>query len=165
MLPPYYETLEGPTIINAERSLLLQDVAPELKPAVKGTSAEIRGLQAAGRVGEDKSVFIVSPGVAYIIALGEVSSLLGAKLDLISGGDKESDLLGYPRRAGLNPEQKISAAVTLDGEVVTDLGEMKSHAEGRNLIWAAEGLPAETIALAERVATAWIAKENQNGLG
>ncbi len=47
----------------------------------------------------------------------------------------EGELLGYPDREGAD----MDAAVTKQGEVVTDLPMMKQEAENKNLMWAAEG--------------------------
>ena len=159
----HYEDMEGGTVINAERSLMLQDAAPEVKPVVKGTRAEVQALQSQGRIRQERIVFIASIGVAYIVDLGAVQAIYGgtqtealrqAKLDLLAGGDQESALLGYPPREGLEPWEKIPAAVTLEGLVVTDPYELAVQLTEGNVIWAAEGGAEEVTLLAGRVARA-----------
>lgn len=156
--PTHDNLAEG---IPASDSLDLQNVAPEVKPVVKGTKPEILALKKQG--GTEGKVIYTAGDVAYIIDPTAVQGIYGgskaeairkAKLDLKKGGDAESNLLGYPDRENTTPDQTIDAAVTKTGEVVTDLPTMKAEKEAGNIAWAAEGKPEEVTAKAEGVAAA-----------
>ncbi|MDD2898999.1 MAG: hypothetical protein PHI31_09830 [Desulfuromonadaceae bacterium] len=156
---PTHENLsEG---IPASASAELQAIAPEVKPVVKGTKAEILDLKRQGAADgkivhtDGDTAYILDPKALQGIYSASIpESLRKAKLDLRQGGDAESVLLGYPKRAELVPAETIDAAVTKQGEVVTDLPTMKAEKEAGNIAWAAEGKPEEVIAKAEGVAGA-----------
>ena len=159
-----HEDLEGPGVVTASASHALQERAPELKPVVKGTAAEVLAMEKSGEIDKGKVIFMLPlpADVAYIIDPDAVHALYGgtvqkavtqARQDLMAGGDKESILLGYPNRQGV--ENPVTAAVTGDGQVVTDLPEMKKHADAGNIIYAAEGKPEDVAQYAEKVAKRW----------
>jgi hypothetical protein len=121
-------------------------------------------MKKSGEVGNDKVIFMLPPpaDVAYIIDPDVVHALYGgsrqkavtqAKRDLLEGGAKESQLLGYPNREGV--QNPVTAAVTKDGEVVTDLPAIKEHVDKGNVLWAAEGKPEEVMQHANNVAKRW----------
>ena len=156
--PTHDNLAEG---IPAAESLNLQKAAPEVKPVVKGTKAEILDLKKQGST--EGKVIYTAGDTAYVIDPAAVQGIYGgsvpeslrkAKLDLKAGGDAESTLLGYPARNGLTPDQTIDTAVTKTGEVVTDLPTMKAEKEAGNIAWAAEGRPEEVIAKAQGVSNA-----------
>jgi hypothetical protein len=159
-----HENLDGPGVVDATTSHELQAKAPDLKPVVKGTAGEVLAMKKAGQLGNDKVVFMLPPpaDVAYIIDSTAVHALYGgsvqkavtqARRDLLAGGAKESSLLGYPNREGV--DNPVTAAVTKDGEVVTDIPEIKDHADKGNVLWAAEGHPADVAKYAENVSRRW----------
>lgn len=156
--------------VNAETSHALQSKAPEVKPVVKGTKAEVLALKQAGKITPGNVIFVSGKGDAYIInakAVQEIygaspaSSLKQAKKDLEAGGPIESILLGYPDRS--KSEQPVSAAVDKQGNVITDLGEMADAVAKNNVLWAAEGEQDEVQGLAGRVATKWKEMGSANG--
>jgi hypothetical protein len=156
-----HESLDGPGVVTAETSHELQQMAPNVKPVVKGTKAEVLRMKQTGRVAPGSIVFTMPDDTAYIIDPDAVQAIYGgskaeavkrAKLDLRDGGDKESILLGYPKREGV--QNPVSAAVDRGGNVITDLPEMKANAEAGNVLWAAEGEPGDVADKAGQVAQA-----------
>lgn len=166
---PNHENLDGPGVVTASTSHELQRVAPDLKPVVKGTKAEVLRMKQTGQVGPGNIVHIGKNGEAYIINVSAVQELYGAspqqslrmaRQDIDDGGEMESILLGYPKREGV--ENPTTAAVDRDGNVITDLPEMKAKAEAGDVIWAGEGNPAEAQQMAETIGNRWktIGEEN-----
>jgi hypothetical protein len=158
---PDHDNLETAAVTAAD-SLDLQNQAPEVKPVVKGTPAEIGELIRGGKTPEDRVLFS-GKGSAYIIDPEAVRRIYGvprdeairnAKRDLLSGGDAEGKLLGYPSREGVAPKETIDVAVTKKGEVITDLSKMREEAAAGNIAWAAEGAPDSAREHADRVAHA-----------
>lgn len=145
--------------VTASTSHELQAKAPEVKPVVKGTKSEVLRMKMSGEIQPGNAVFVGGDDTAYIINLAAVQGIYGdsvqkslnmAKKDLKSGGDMESLLLGYPNRSG---EEKQTAAVDREGNVLTDLGEIAANKD--NILWAAEGEPEDVQGHAERVAKKW----------
>lgn len=154
---PTHDDLEGAAVTAAD-SLDLQDKAPEVKPVVKGTNREIMALKAANKIPPGMVVWPTGNGTAYIIDPNAVQSIYGgskaesvrkAKIDLRKGGEMESVLLGYPSREA---EDTIDVAVTKDGDIVTDLAEMKEHSDNGNVAWAAAGREEDALEKARQVA-------------
>lgn len=154
---PTHDNLEE-AAVTAEDSLELQNMNPKVKPVVKGTNKEIAALKAANKIPPQRVVWPGGNGAAYIIDPDAVQGIYGgsksesvkkAKIDLRKGGEMESVLLGYPPRAVEDP---IDVAVTKDGDVVTDLAEMREHADAGNVAWAAEGDEEEAMEKAQNVA-------------
>lgn len=159
-----HESLSGPSVVSASTSHELQNKAPEMKPVVKGTKAEVLRMKINGEIGPQKVVFTDGKDAAYIIDANAVHAIYGgtiaqavtqAKKDLKNGGNMESLLLGYPDRDGIDPESMQDVAVDRDGNVITDLGDMKNAAESQNVIWAAQGKPEDVTAQAEKVSKRW----------
>lgn len=141
---PIHDDLHG-AAVTGEDSLDLQETDPTVKPAVKMTVPELVKLAMERDLGQ-KPVFILGP-TAYVIdpAGGDILEVIAS---ILSGND--SAALGYPER----PEEGgVDVAVTKQGDVVTDLEEMRHHADNGNVAWAAEGTPEEAQAYAERVAS------------
>lgn len=154
--------------VNASTSHQLQSVAPEVKPVVKGTKAEVLAMKQRGQIAPGNVVHIGANGDAYIINAKAVQDIYGAstaqslkmaKKDLEDGGEIESILLGYPVRG----ENNVTMAVDKSGEVLTDMGDIAKAAESNNVIWAAEGNGDDVQGLAERVARKWktIGEDNE----
>jgi hypothetical protein len=136
---PTHDDLEGAAVRGSD-SLDLMDLDETVKPAAVMTIPEL--VQSIDRIG-DRNVFI-SGGKAYVISPTVNAS--EAVQSILSGDD--SSLLGYPEKGDSD------AAVTKDGEIVTDLGRMKEEAEAGNVIWAANGTPETLQGQAERVVDA-----------
>jgi hypothetical protein len=143
---PTHDDLEG-AAITGQDSLELQDIDASVKPAVKMPIAEFLGSQ----ISPTKPFFGPGNGSVYIFAENS-SGLKDGIENIIDGND--SEILGYPDREGLSKDETTDAAVTKQGEVVTDLAQMKQHADNGNLSWAAEGLPEDVTVKASKVAEA-----------
>lgn len=122
---PDHEDLDNCAVRGAD-SLELQEIAPEVKPAVKMTVAEFMGAQ----IPPAKPFFSPGNGTVYVFAKS-TPELESAIVDILSGDD--SEILGYPEKGPLD------AAVTKQGNVVMNLPEMRQHAENGNVAWAANG--------------------------
>ncbi|KAB0668936.1 hypothetical protein F6V30_13950 [Oryzomonas sagensis] len=147
--------------VSAETSHQLQAIAPEIKPVVKGTKAEVLKLKQTGQIAPGNVIHIGKGGEAYIINAKAVQELYGvspaqslkmAKQDLEAGGEIESTLLGYPKRDVENP---VTMAVDNGGNVLTDMGDIATAHDQGGVIWAAEGENADVQRHAERVAQKW----------
>lgn len=135
--------------VTAADSLELQNAAPEVKPVVKGTPQEMLALDNNGAL--EGKVLHQEGDAVYAIDPTAINPD-EAKAAIAQGGDAESAVLGYPKREGLTTEETTDVAVTKQGEVVTDLPQMKAETEAGNVAWAAEGKPEEAIPQAEMVA-------------
>lgn len=143
---PTHENLgEG---VTAKDSL---SVPSEVKPVVKGTADEMSALQIEGAL--DGKVLHQKGDAVYAIDPKAVD-VEQAKVAIEQGGDAESAVLGYPPRDAVPVEQRADAAVTKQGEVVTDLPTMKAETEAGNVAWAAEGEKGAVEAKAQEVAGA-----------
>lgn len=124
--------------VTGEDSLYLQSIDPSVKPAVKMTAKELAKHmdKVAGKM------VVMWNDVAYVIdpAAVDPSAIIEA---VLTGND--SEILGYPQRG------PMSAAVTKQGDVVTDLPAMKTHAATKNVQWAATGEYAPLMAKATAV--------------
>jgi hypothetical protein len=136
---PDHENLAAAAVTGAD-SLDLQELAPEIKPTAKMTVEEL--AQHYDRV-KDKPV-LVWQGTAYVFADATIAEQY---LESVLLGE-DSEALGYPEKG------EADAAVTKDGEIVTDLAQMKQEAEAGNVIWAANGSPEELQHKAEQVVQA-----------
>lgn len=146
---PTHENLkEG---VTAADSLELQNKAPELKPVAKGDVWDMAEQAQQGKL--DGKVTHQEGDAVYAIDPNAINPE-EAKAAIAKGGDAESEVLGYPTREGLTPEQTADAAVTKQGEVVTDLPTMKAETEAGNVAWAAEGKKGAVEAKAREVAGA-----------
>jgi hypothetical protein len=157
---PNHDDLKG-AAVTAKNSLQLPS---DVKPVVKGTKQEILELKKSGDIGPEKVIFTLDKDTAYAIDKKAVQTIYGGSIteavnqtrrDLKKGGDKESSLLGYPNRQGLQPHETIDAAVSGEGAIITDLDQMKEEADKGNIIWAAEGRPEEALDKAQTVARRW----------
>lgn len=146
---PTHDDLAGAAVTGAD-SLALQAKDPAVKPAVKMTLPELVKLAMERKV-EGKTLLVLGDGTSYVMdpQAGNIAEIANM---ILSG--KESAALGYPDRTGLSPGETIDTAVTKQGEVVTDLGDMRQHAEAGNVAWAAEGRPDDALQHAEKVAAA-----------
>lgn len=143
---PDHDDLEN-CAVRGEDSLELQDIDPEVKPAVKMTVAEFLGAQ----IPTTKPFF--SPGNGSVYVFSENAPNVKESIESILEGD-DSEILGYPEKGPLD------AAVTKQGEVVTDLPTMRQHAENGNVMWAANG---EEIPLMEKAGKVASAIRGQRG--
>lgn len=171
---PDHDNLSGPGVVTAETSHELQKVAPDLKPVVKGTKAEVLRMKMSGQISPQSVVFTDGKDTAYIIHAPTVQGIYGgslvqavneAKRDLKKGGEMESVLLGYPSREGV--ETPITAAVDKEGNVVTDLQEMQEKAADGEILWAAEGEQGDVEKMASTIGERWKSQEgeDENGEG
>jgi len=148
---PTHDDLAG-AAVTGQDSLDLQDMAPEVKPAVKMTLDEFYSAQIA----PEKPFFAPGNGTVYVFT-ENAAGLESAVENIIAGND--SEILGYPSREGLEKGEMVDVAVTKQGEVITDIARMRDEAQAGNVAWAAEGAEAEVIAKAEQVAAAIQRKE------
>lgn len=143
---PTHENLgEG---VTAKDSLA---VPPEVKPVVKGTTEEMSALQSEGAL---EGRVLHQKGDAVYAIDPKAVDVEQAKVAIEQGGDAESAVLGYPPRDAVPVEQRADAAVTKQGEVITDLPTMKAETEAGNVAWAAEGEKGAVEAQAKEVAGA-----------
>lgn len=133
---PDHENLDT-CAVRGQDSLELQDLDPTIKPAVKMTFSEFQGPQ------EGKIAVILPDGTTYVVA-PEAVNPIDAISAILSGED--SELLGYPAKGNEH------AAVTKQGDVVTDIPEMRQHAEAGNVAWAANGTGDDLMNRAANVA-------------
>lgn len=133
---PDHEDLEN-CAVRGQDSLELQNLDPSIKPAVKMTYNEYQGPE------ESKMAFIMDNGETYIIDLS-VCDPHKALTDILRGED--SELLGYPQKGNEH------AAVTKQGEMVTDIDQMREHANNSNVAWAANGEGDDLMTKAAQVA-------------
>ena len=150
---PTHDDLAGAAVTGAD-SLELQDMAPEVKPAVKMTMQEFTGLQDS----IEKPFFSLGNGEVYVFDQNALD--VKEAIEKILEGD-DSEILGYPDRNQVDDGDMTDAAVTKQGEVVTDLTQMRSEAGNGNVAWAAEGEEAELLDRADRVAAAIKTRRNQ----
>lgn len=150
---PTHDDLAGAAVTGAD-SLELQDMAPDVKPAVKMTMQEFVGLQDSIQ----KPFFSLGNGEVYVFDQNALD--VKDAIEKILGGD-DSEILGYPSREGVADEDMTDAAVTKQGEVVTDLGQMKAEADGGNVAWAAEGAEDDLMSRAGKVAASIKERRNQ----
>lgn len=149
--------------VTGKDSLNLQNISPDVKPVVKMTRQELVDLKKSGEIGADKQVFSVGD-TGYVIDPNAVHSVIGAenkaasvnqaKRLLRQGGDAESTLLGYPNREGLADGEKITGAVTKQGDMALTPDEVKAHADNGNLIYGMEGRPEDVVQKVGEVAEA-----------
>lgn len=129
-------------------------VPPSVKVAVVGTPAEVKQLIADGKT-EGRVVFKAN-NKAYVIdpteAIRQFGSIAEAKRRIKAGGDAESAVLGYPSRPEGAPLE--TAAVTKQGEILTDPTAIKQAATAGEVAYAAEGTPAELATKTQSVADA-----------
>jgi len=143
---PTHENLgEG---VTAKDSL---SVPSEVKPVVKGTPEEMLTLDNEGAL---EGKVLHQKGDAVYAIDPKAVDVEQAKAAIEQGGDAESAVLGYPPRDAVPVEQRTDAAVTKQGEVVTDLPTMKAETEAGNVAWAAEGEKGAVEAKAQEVAGA-----------
>lgn len=124
---PDHDDLAG-AAVTGQDSMDLQNLVPGVKPAVKMTFEQFGPIMAQGIPG--KVAVVMEDGTTYVIDY-EATDPVEALQDILEGDD--SELLGYPAKGDQD------AAVTKQGQVVTDLGEMKQHADAGNVAWAANG--------------------------
>jgi hypothetical protein len=129
--------------VTGQDSVDLQNLAPQVKPAVKMTFEQFLPIFAKGTPG--KVAVITEDGTAYIIDYAATDPV--EAMEKIMEGD-DSELLGYPAKGDHD------AAVTKQGEVVTDLTEMQQHAAAGNVAWAANGSGQELQDKAQQVSAA-----------
>ena len=129
--------------VTGQDSLDLQNLAPQVKPAVKMTFDQFAPIFARGIPG--KVVVTMEDGTTYIIDYAATDPV-GAMERIMEGND--SELLGYPAKGDHD------AAVTKEGEVVEDLDEMRQHADAGNVAWAANGERGELLKKAAAVSSA-----------
>lgn len=122
---PNHDDLDTAAVTGGD-SLQLQELDPSVKPAVKMTVKELTKHMDRTK----GKVVIVWDNAAYIIDPTAVDPT-DAMADILSGND--SEILGYPERG------PMSAAVTKQGDIITDLPTMKRHATTKNIMWAASG--------------------------
>jgi len=152
-----HENLAGDTVITARDSMT---VAPEKKPVVKGTVSEVQEMGKTGELNpREHQVFYPDGksnpnGVAYVIRKAGIDRPIEAvKKELRMGGDAESRWLGFPERESVPPGERATAAVTKQGEVVTEPARIVEESANKNLQWSAEGEPTEVVAKANEIAT------------
>lgn len=129
----------GTARVTPDKSL---EVPSEVKPVVIGTPEQISEIE----VPEGKEVYQVGQK-SYIMDVEAVHNQIGedtpnkslrkAKRMLQAGDD--SQLLGKPSREGVPQEELETAAVTREGEVLTEPDQIKQETEAGNVIEAAEG--------------------------
>ena len=149
----------GGSAVTGQDSLSLQAMAPNVKPVVKMTPQEAKAV----KPGSGKIVFPVN-GATYVMDVNAVHNVLGggspldsirAAKTMLKAGD-ESALLNYPAdRSG------PTGAVTKQGEIVTDPAAIVQHGQEGNLIYGAEGNPAELMPKLEQVAGAVVPEHVQ----
>ena len=127
--------------VTGEDSLNLQELDPTVKPAVKMTVKEL--TKHIDRIAS--KVAIIWNDAAYVIDPTAVDPTQ-AMADILS--DNDSEILGYPQKG------PMSAAVSKQGEIITHLPTMRSHALTKNIAWAASGEHANLLDKASRVSAA-----------
>jgi hypothetical protein len=129
--------------VTGQDSMDLMNMAPEVKPAVKMTFEQFLPIFFKGIPG--KVCIVTENGTTYVVDYAATDPV--EAMEKIMEGD-DSELLGYPAKGDQD------AAVTKQGEVVTDLDEMKQHAEAGNVAWAANGNGNDLMEKAQQVSAA-----------
>lgn len=140
---PDHDNLMDAAVTGAD-SLDLQEMAPEVKPVAKMTFGEFVNEFAGREMGERFGV-VMPDGTSYVVdpsAVDPQQAIAG----IIGGND--SKILGYPERG------PHDAAVTKQGDIVTDLDVMRDQAAAGNVIWAAQGDKNPLLEKAQMVSTA-----------
>jgi len=145
---PNHESLDDAAVSGAD-SLDLQEMDSAIKPTVKMSLEQYLKEQKRRELGNKVSV--LWNGVAYVIDPQAVDPV--EAMQAIMAGE-DSAILGYPQKGGSD------AVVTRQGEVITDIPTMKSHAMTKNLLWGASGNYDELIGKAQQVAE--VIKRNLN---
>lgn len=148
---PDHEDLTAAAVTGAD-SLDLQELDPEVKPAVKMTFAELVAEGQKRRL-VGKISLILADGTAYVIDPqgGDPKEAIEAILE-----GEDSGPLGYPEKG------PCDCAVTKQGEVVTDLARMKQEAQAGNVAWAANGNEAPLMEKATAVSRAITGRKSVN---
>lgn len=146
-----HDAIAGDTVVTARDSLAVPATA---KPVVKGTVAEVHNLIKDGTVNAKEHSTFYPEGMgnpdspAYIIRKNGITKpLREVQLDLFNG--KESEHLGYPERVGDGTD--VTAAVTKQGEVLTDPNAIKLASADKEVAWASEGKAEEVVSKAQEV--------------